>query len=222
MKKISRFKVFSVIVLFAFVLMILARSIPPVSIVEGRVCDIFGDVVPNAKISLSRLETKTDEMGLFSFEDLKPGLYQVKIEADGYSNYTFDFLAEIGRNHLEIRGDNGLKPNSFYVDFHVFYSPTHGYGEQLFAFIGLYNGTKSKLTVHSIVLLEPNGTKKADIITEEFILEKDKLKKFEVSGLPNPIPQGVYQLELRYSERGEVVHWQFFDTAEYDADWNPH
>lgn len=222
MNSTRRLKVICVILLVTGFLLAFSKAIPNTAIVEGRIANVFNDVVPGAKITLGKLTTEADEMGNFSFEDLKPGLYRFKVEANGYEDYIFDFLAEIGRNHVEISEDLGLKPNNFAVDFHVFYALTNYADNQLFAYIGLYNGTKNRLVVERITLIDPNGNIKTELITSELILEKNTLKKLELSGLPSPIPQGLYQLFVSYKEKDEIITNHFFDTAQYDDDWDPH
>jgi len=223
-KRKLRIKILALTLIVTFILITLARSIPPISIVEGRVKDVFGDPMPMAEVTLGKYTTKTDEMGNFSFEDLKPGLYKLTVKADGYLDYNYEFLAEIGRNHIEVREENGLKPTNFAVDFHVFYAPTYVKKEELFVFLGLYNGTKSKVVVESLNLVEPEALEgqKIALITDAIILEPASLKKLELSGVANPITQGVYLLQVSYKTKGEDAFLEFSDTAQYDADWDPH
>ena len=224
MKRKLRIKVLALILILTFILITLARSIPLTSIVEGRVKDVFGDPLPMAEVTLGKHTTTTDEMGNFSFEDLKPGLYKLMVKAKGYLEYDYEFLAEIGRNHIEIREENGLKPTNFAVDFHVFYAPTYVKKEELFVLVGLFNGTKSKVVIESLNLVEPGAFEgeKIALITEAIILEPASLKKLELSGIASPITQGVYLLQVEYQIKGEKLFWEFHDTAQYDADWDPH
>jgi len=217
-----RLKLLLVMFIVSSVLILIAKSIPPTSIVEGRVKDIFGDLLPEVLVTLGKETTKTDEMGSFSFEDLTPGLYRLKVEAEGYEKYDKEFLADIGRNHIEIRGDNGLRPNTFAVDFHVFYAPTFEKTEQIFVFVGLYNGTKSKVTVSRISLFKPNAEFEASLITEQLILRKNDLRKIELSGISNPVRQGVYRLEVEILDKEEPILLQFYDTAQFDDNWDVH
>lgn len=223
MKNNIRLKILTVAFIVTVLLIAIARSIPPTSIVEGRVKDIFGDPLPQVRVTLGNDTTQTDEMGNFSFEDLTPGLYRLKVEAEGYQKYDKEFLADIGRNHIEIRDDHGLKPTAFAVDFHVFYAPTFDSAEQLFALVGLYNGTNKKIVVRSITLYRPDSELEADFLTEELNLPKGDLKKFELNGIPNPVHQGVYRLEVELVEgKEESIFLQFYDTAQFDDNWDAH
>jgi hypothetical protein len=59
---------------------------------SGVVTDPMGAVLPNAKIVLSRkspnnnLSLVTDDQGQFTFENLLPGVYKLRIEGSGFKN----------------------------------------------------------------------------------------------------------------------------------------
>ena len=59
--------------------------------VRGRVVDPQDAVIPNAAVSLTRMENNekrsanTDENGEFSFAGLEPGIYMVEVEAPGFA-----------------------------------------------------------------------------------------------------------------------------------------
>ena len=110
------------------------------------------------------------------------------------------------------------------MDFHVFYAPTYVKKEELFVLVGLFNGTKSKVVIESLNLVEPGAFEgeKIALITEAIILEPASLKKLELSGIASPITQGVYLLQVDYQIKGEKLFGEFYDTAQYDADWDPH
>lgn len=222
MKNYLRIKILMVIILVAFVLILMANSIPLSSVVEGKVKDVFGDPLPQAKVKLGSQTTYTDEIGFFNFEDQRPGLYRLIVEIEGYEKYDYDFLAELGRNHIEIREENGLKPTDFSVDFHVFYAPTYDSGEQLFVYVGLYNGKRQKITIERITLLKPNGHIEIELVEEPFVLGIFELKRIEVVGINEPVRQGTYHLEVEYKEKDETKIIQLYDTAQFDDDWDPH
>src|SRR6202021_882955 len=60
------------------------------SAIVGQVRDTTNAVVPGATVAISNLETglrrtaKTDDAGRFNFPQLKPGVYSVKAEAQGF------------------------------------------------------------------------------------------------------------------------------------------
>jgi Carboxypeptidase regulatory-like domain len=60
------------------------------SAIGGQVTDVSGAAIPGATVTISNLETglrralKTDEEGRFSFPELKPGAYSVRVEAPGF------------------------------------------------------------------------------------------------------------------------------------------
>jgi hypothetical protein len=67
--------------------------------IAGTVRDSSGAVVPNAKVTLQRLEThqsltdSTNSVGSFSFTFLVPGHYTVRVEAPGFKSATIPNLA---------------------------------------------------------------------------------------------------------------------------------
>ncbi len=60
------------------------------SAIVGQVADATGAVVPDASVTITNQETglkrsaKTDDGGRFNFPQLKPGVYSVKVEAQGF------------------------------------------------------------------------------------------------------------------------------------------
>jgi len=60
------------------------------SAIEGQATDATGAVVPKAAVTITshdtgaRREARTDEAGRFNFPQLKPGIYAVRIEAQGF------------------------------------------------------------------------------------------------------------------------------------------
>src|ERR1700733_4102055 len=66
------------------------------SAIVGQVRDTTNAVVPGATVAIANLETglrrsaKTDEAGRFNFPQLKPGVYSVKAEAQGFESQQND------------------------------------------------------------------------------------------------------------------------------------
>ena len=60
------------------------------SAIVGQVTDATGAVVPGATVTITNRDTgmkrslRSDEAGRFSFPQLKPGSYSVKVEAQGF------------------------------------------------------------------------------------------------------------------------------------------
>lgn len=81
----------------AFVLLILAIEVPALaqgettSAIAGSVSDSTAAAIPEATVTITNAETglkrsvKTDDSGRFTFPQLKPGTYSVKIEAQGFA-----------------------------------------------------------------------------------------------------------------------------------------
>ncbi|SPE30200.1 conserved exported hypothetical protein [Candidatus Sulfopaludibacter sp. SbA3] len=69
------------------------------SAIVGAVADPSGGAVPGAEVTVSSAETgwkrtaRTDAAGRFSFPQLKPGSYSVKVEAAGFNPQTADQVA---------------------------------------------------------------------------------------------------------------------------------
>ena len=88
------------------------------SAIIGQVRDTTGAVVPGATVAIANLETglrrsaKTDDAGRFNFPQLKPGIYSVKAEAQGFEaqqndnvisglgqKQTVDFTLKVARSN---------------------------------------------------------------------------------------------------------------------------
>jgi hypothetical protein len=69
------------------------------SAIVGGVADTSDAVVPGAKVTVTNRETglqrmaTTDEQGRFSFPQLQPGKYSVKVEAEGFDQQQVDNVA---------------------------------------------------------------------------------------------------------------------------------
>lgn len=96
------------------------------SAIVGQVSDASGAAVPNARVTVTNRETElrrtasADDSGRFNFPQLKPGLYSVKVEAEGFEpqqndavtsalgqKQTVDFTLRIAQSKqtVEIRSD---------------------------------------------------------------------------------------------------------------------
>ena len=112
---------FRCIQLLAFALVIGIGLVPVASAqistatVNGTIRDATGSVVPGAEISISNVETGTEQQsvsnntGLYRFANLQPGLYTLSCAAEGFQTSvvnpfalvvnqiaTFDFILEVG------------------------------------------------------------------------------------------------------------------------------
>jgi Carboxypeptidase regulatory-like domain len=75
------------------------------SAIVGQVSDVSGSTVPGANVTVTNKETgarrgaHSDDDGRFSFPQLKPGLYSIKVEADGFEAEQNDSVsASLGQN----------------------------------------------------------------------------------------------------------------------------
>src|SRR6202789_664709 len=74
------------------------------SAIVGQVRDTTNAVVPGATVAISNLETglrrtaKTDDAGRFNFPQLKPGIYSVKAEAQGFEPQQNKVVSGLGQN----------------------------------------------------------------------------------------------------------------------------
>jgi len=68
------------------------------------------EVVSGVDVQLKELDKKatTNQQGMFSFEDLKPGTYTVVVEADGYKAWKKEIKLSSEGKTLDIK----LKPSS--------------------------------------------------------------------------------------------------------------
>ena len=99
------------------------------SAIVGQVSDATGAVVPHADVTIVNKDTglrrngKTDEEGYFNFPQLKPGVYSVKVEAEGFEwqqndavtaalgqKQTVNFTLKIAQSKqtIEIRNDAAI------------------------------------------------------------------------------------------------------------------
>ena len=99
------------------------------SAIVGQVSDATGSVVPHADVTVVNKDTglrrngKTDDEGYFNFPQLKPGVYSVKVEAEGFEwqqndavtaalgqKQTVNFTLKIAQSKqtIEIRSDAAI------------------------------------------------------------------------------------------------------------------
>ena len=99
------------------------------SAIVGQVSDATGAVVPHADVTVVNKDTglrrkgKTDDEGYFNFPQLKPGVYSVKVEAEGFEweqndavtaalgqKQTINFTLKIAQSKqtIEIRSDAAI------------------------------------------------------------------------------------------------------------------
>ena len=76
----------------------------------GTVTDVSGAVVPNAKVTITEINTnvihsgQTNESGNYLFPNLPPGMYSVAVEAKGFKKETRkDISAAGGHQHARRR-----------------------------------------------------------------------------------------------------------------------
>ena len=78
--------------------------------IRGTVIDPTGAIIPNARLTLKALITgavasvTSGESGLYSFQDLLPGVYNLKVAAKGYSE-----LRPSIRFHIIVGYDRGYQ-----------------------------------------------------------------------------------------------------------------
>ncbi len=81
--------------------------------ITGTVTDPTGAAVPNAALTLTSVatstvsKTKSGQDGLYSFPNLRPGIYELRASAQGFKEYTQTGI-ELGMNAL-VRQDIGLQ-----------------------------------------------------------------------------------------------------------------
>src|SRR6204780_4780372 len=119
------------------ILAVVASVLPPEAVAQGettsaivgQVRDTTNAVVPGATVAIANLETglrrtaKTDDAGRFNFPQLKPGVYSVKAEAQGFESQqngnvisglgekqTVDFTLRVARSNetLEVNSEAPL------------------------------------------------------------------------------------------------------------------
>ncbi|HEV8592486.1 MAG TPA: carboxypeptidase-like regulatory domain-containing protein, partial [Pyrinomonadaceae bacterium] len=92
-RKLTRLSFLLAVFLFAAVTMF-AQSVT--SGLTGTVTDPQGSVVPGADVVLTEPSTGatktlvTDSNGNYSFQEIKPGTYQIKISKDGFTAFVAD------------------------------------------------------------------------------------------------------------------------------------
>src|SRR6202022_4657616 len=93
----STLSIFVVVALFHFLLPeVTVSQGETTSAIIGQVSDASGAAVPGATVTVTNKETglrrsaSTDDSGRFSFPQLKPGAYSVKVEAGGFEQMQND------------------------------------------------------------------------------------------------------------------------------------
>src|SRR3974377_2288783 len=122
------------IMVFAFCLLLLPPAVllsegEPTSAIVGQVTDAPSAAIPGARVSITNHETglqrnaTTDDQGRFDFPQLKPGIYSVKVTAEGFDpqqndnvvsglgqKQTVSFTLKLAQSRLtvEVRGESPL------------------------------------------------------------------------------------------------------------------
>ena len=220
-------------------------TVPGISSLEGQVRNVFGDPIPYAVILLGEQLVQADNTGCFQIGNLNPGRYTLEIFAGEYEKYKREIQIETGVNSPPIKYETGLWPQTFLVDFHIFYKEK----DQILGIAGFANGSSKPIFIQRATLFDPRGEAVADLLHDhdgfayyanlssklEVVEEPQKALKWaprmwqsgEFPPLQGPFQPGPYTLEVHYAfEEGHnlgLYHTlQITDHLDLDANWNPH
>lgn len=225
------------------------REFPDTGVVTGKVCDVFGDPLPGVSVTLAGKHTVTGEKGEFSFPRIPMGHQQLALEAEGYKPFTQVVRIDAGSNYLEFKYDHGLFPNSFALDFHIYYTEASLEQGRCFGEIGIANGSSENYYLLELVVYNPLGVESLNLLKTEDdyreitgtlsdtnFVSKPRMAVFYQPGehyiinlppLPNPIADGLYTLKCVYASQAQwdasLAIMELLETqCVLDDDWNPH
>lgn len=215
------------------------------TILEGNVCNVFGDPVPHAVIAVGDSLIQADNRGAFSLNNLQPGRYTLEIFAGDYEKYSKEIHIEEGTNRPSIKYDTGLWPQVFLVDFHIFYKDH----DEVLGILGFANGTADPIYISKAVLLNPRKQVILDLLGDlggfeyysdlsskiQLVHTPEKALKWAARLVQNgefpPIQgdfrPGPYTLEVHYGnlkdhEKGRYSIFTITDHLDLNSNWNPH
>lgn len=213
--------------------------------------DVFGDHVQGAEIRVGDKHTQvTDEFGVASISGVPVGDVMFTISAPGYRTIKRMIHLGPGENQVVLRNEVGLVPNTFAVDFHVFWNTTSGGQAKGIAEIALFNGTASPVYVTECDVSHPGqvsalrllGSEEAfssfarthstvDIVSQPEIavrVSPEQIVYVDPVVLPGTPRDGdVYTLRVVSTSRLDTSPDQrdvltLVDEMDYDGDWDPH
>lgn len=216
------------------------------SLLEGRVCSVFGDPVPHAVIVIQGRLSQADNTGAFYVTGLESGRFGLEIYAGNYAKYSREIHLESGANSPPIKYETGLWPQEFLVDFHIFMKDS---GEIL-GITGFANGTDEPVYIQRATLIGPKGEVITDLLHDgegfdyyaglstrlSIIKEPQKAliwpgrmwQTAEFAPIAGTFPPGLYSLEVHYAfqkghELGQYRVFTVTDHLDLDKDWkHPH
>lgn len=217
-------------------------------VIESVVCDVLGNVIPQAKIEILDARVTTDKQGRFRIENVPVGPVDLLIKATGFQDTTVRVLVEPGSNYPRINHDTGLWPTEFYIRFHAFTNSLEDADTRLlFGLVELVNPGKEALLVSRIEVRDPSGQVVYDLLESEevlnhisqtynlqlvlepvpaYLIPPQGIVVMELDALPKPL-RGEYHLWLAYAtpadhERGRFLAVHLADEMDYDPDLDPH
>ena len=101
-EKLKRFLVLAMTLAIAVGIVVPARGQNPTGSIRGTVVDEKGGVITNATITVTNKTTgdsrkvSTGGDGIYAAENLLPGEYEVKIEAQGFATYVLTMVVQVG------------------------------------------------------------------------------------------------------------------------------
>lgn len=212
---------------------------------EGNVCNVFGDPVPHAVITLNDHLVQANNRGGFSLNNIKPGRHTLEIFAGDYEKYSREINVEEGINRASIKYDTGLWPQIFLVDFHIFYKDH----DVVLGILGFANGTTDSIYISKAILYNPRKEIVADLLhdLDGFKYYSELSSKIQIVSEPQKALQwaprmvqngefppikgefrpGPYTLEVHYGsekdhENGQYYVFTITDHLDLANDWNPH
>ena len=220
-------------------------SPPNSGVLHTQIRNVFGDPVPYGVVLINNHLVQGDNTGFFKVPSLKPGRYILQILAGGYEPYSREIQIEDGMNSPPIKYETGLWPDSFLVDFHIFFTENG----QVLGIVGYANGSEEPIYIERSTLLDPRGEVITDLLHDndgfnyyaglsskiEIVEEPQKALKWAprtwLSGEFPPIQgsflPGLYTLEVHYAglenhKLGKYQVLQIQDHLDFENNWNPH
>lgn len=181
--------------------------------------NVFGDPVPQAHVHIGGRESFTENDGFVALREIAVGLHELRIQAEGYHEFSLHLRINEVENQPVIGFDQGLWPVGFAIDFHAFYAPSGQAEERIFFQIGMANGSEAPIYIREFQVFDEGGIPVSSLLDSPDAYRRIALMNTAFSLATQPYalilkPRGIAHIELQpliitdpKSQRYRLVVW---------------